>query len=128
LKAWGRVIHAANGKLVTLASEEAFEASLNGDGALEVSTPEGRYLVEREELRALWVALSNGLVTREQARWSAAEAAEQLLSVISVVPGVRRVEILRRNAQVAEIALEFDAPKGATRVEKPSIQPEFEWA
>jgi len=128
LEGVGRVIRAANGKLVTLASEEAFEASLKADGAMEVSTPEGSYLVEREELRALWVALSNGLVTREQARWSAAEAADQLLAVVSVVPGVRPVEIQRRNAPAAEIALELEAPKGATRVEKHSPQPKFEWA
>lgn len=123
-----RAICAADGKLVTLASRRAFQATLRPDDALEVATPDGSYLIEREDLRALWIALSNGLVTREQARWSAADAAEQVLSVISVVPGVRPVEIQRRNASTAEIALELESRKTATKVEQPSPQPRFEWA
>jgi O-acetyl-ADP-ribose deacetylase (regulator of RNase III) len=128
LESLARVIQAAAGRLVTLGSEAVFEVVLDAEGSLKVTLPEGSYMVEREDIRALWVALSNGLVTRQQAQWSAAEAADQVLSVMSVMPGVRPIEIQRRNAPKPEIALELDAPRRATRVERSAGQPKFEWA
>jgi O-acetyl-ADP-ribose deacetylase (regulator of RNase III) len=123
-----RVIRAADGRLVTLEKEEAFTVSVRNNEALEVKLSDGSYAIERDDLRALWVALSNGLVTREKAEWSAAEAAEQILAVMSVLPGVRPVQIQQRNAPEPEIALELEAPKGATKVGCQEAQSKFEWA
>jgi len=127
LESVSRAVRASQGQLVTIDGRESFEAALGSDEALEVKQPGGRHVIERDDLRALWVALSNGLVTREKALWSAAEAADQVLSVMSVLPGVRPVQIQQRNA-APEIALELDAPKAATKLERTGTQRNFEWA
>lgn len=123
-----RVVRASQGRLVTLEREATFEVSLGSDDVLNVKFEDGQYQVEPEDIRALWVALSNGLVTREKAAWSAAEAAEPVLAVLSVMPGVRPVQIQRRNALQPEIALELDTAKGAETVDRAGAQKAFEWA
>jgi O-acetyl-ADP-ribose deacetylase (regulator of RNase III) len=123
-----RLVRATGGELVTMERQEAFRFGLNSDEGLTVSFGNDDYLVERDDLRGLWMALANGLVTREKAEWSAAEAAEQVLSVMSVLPGVRPVQIQRRNAHTPEIALELGTPKGVMRVGRQKPQRQFEWA
>lgn len=125
----GRIVAAADGRLVTLQSSEAFDVSLSSHGNMLVMTGEGRFEVEREDMRALWVALSNGLVTREKAEWSAGEAAEQVLSVMSVMPGVRPVQIQKRKASSPEVALELKPNVGAMNVgSSGQVQNNSEWA
>jgi O-acetyl-ADP-ribose deacetylase (regulator of RNase III) len=124
-----RVLSAAEGKLMTLESREEFSASLTSELNLQLSLPEGEFEIEREDLRALWVALSNGIVTRQKAEWSAGEAADQVLAVMSIMPGVRPVEIQRRKSTVAEIALELKPNSGVMNVGAlPKVQNRFEWA
>jgi hypothetical protein len=106
-----------------------FSVRIAEEDSLEVTSGKERYLIERDDLQALWVALSHGLITREQAKWSAAEAADQLLSVISVMPGVRPVEIQKRNSPHPEIALELEKPRVAAKVSLVDVeQHQFEWA
>lgn len=128
LESLARVVRASNGQLVTLEGHSAFEVRLGPDSSLQIKFDDGEYVVESEDICALWVALSNGLVTREKAAWSAAEAAEQVLAVMSVMPGVRPVQIQRRNAREPEIALELEPLKGAKAVDQAGTQNRFEWA
>lgn len=123
-----RIADASGGKLVTLESQEEFDLVLDSNDMAHFKIHNDSYLIEREDLRALWVALSNGLVTREKAGWSAGDAAEQMLSVISVMPGVRPVQIQRRRSGAPEIAIEMASRTGARNVTLSERQSEFEWA
>lgn len=105
-----RALELVGNDLVDLDSKAPFTAYLTDDG-LRIDLPETSWLFELEDLRGVWVGLSNGLVTKEKAGWSVAEGGKSLISLLSVLPQVRPIQIQKSSDSKPELALELRPQK-----------------
>jgi O-acetyl-ADP-ribose deacetylase (regulator of RNase III) len=124
-----RATELADGGLVELASKKPFQARIDDNGGLTIQTETAVWLLDAEDLRGVWVSLLNGLVTREKAGWSVSTGADPLLSLLSLLPQVRPVEIQRRTSSHSELAVELrPQERGTVPVSNSSDQHLLTWA
>jgi O-acetyl-ADP-ribose deacetylase (regulator of RNase III) len=118
----------AGESLIELESRRPFTAKMDQDHNLTITTPIASLMLEAEDLRGVWVSLLTGLVTREKAGWTVTDGGEALLSMISLLPDVRPIEIQRACAQ-PELAVELitDAARSSP-VPLSGDQSAFAWA
>lgn len=107
LAAIKQVLQVSQGDLVTLAGDQQFKAFIIDDEELIIKSSGGAFSVPVEELRGVWVALMNGVVTRDRVLWAAGDDADFMLAILSLLPDVRAVQIQKRRAVEAEIAVEL---------------------
>lgn len=93
---------------------EANSAEGGANPCLLVETSTGCWTFDEEALRGVWLSMQKGLLTRENAGWSVAGGGEPLLSLISVLPNARPVEILRMGEAEPELAVEFRSGRSDT--------------
>lgn len=122
-----RVISISDGDLVELGSNCRFDASIDSD-ELRITSKAGEWKYESDDLLGVWYRLRKGLVTADDADWSGRGGGRPLLSMLSLMPGVRPVEIQRRNTTTAEIAVELrpNAARSANAA-APRDQIELSW-
>jgi O-acetyl-ADP-ribose deacetylase (regulator of RNase III) len=102
----GRALSLSGGRLATLGSQDPFAAHMREDGGLAIETPLETCLFEQDDLRGVWFDLQNGLVTKSKAGWSTRGGGEPLLSLLSVLPNARPVQIQRPGNPEPEYAVE----------------------
>ena len=122
------VVKIGGEQMLELSSGEAFRASLIGDDAIAIDAPRGHWEIEEDALRGVWLELQSGIVTKKSAGWTERDAGPQLVSLLSLLPGVRPIEIQRRGASDAELAIEREpvANLFSSVIPKPS-QAAFAW-
>jgi O-acetyl-ADP-ribose deacetylase (regulator of RNase III) len=102
----GRALSLSGGQLATLGSQVPFGAHMREDGCLAIETPSATCLFEQDDLRGVWFDLQSGLVTKGKAGWSIRGGGEPLLSLLSVLPNARPVQIQRPGNSEPEYAVE----------------------
>lgn len=107
-----RALDLSGNRLMDVRRMDPISASLK-DGELTVQAVEGKWQFDLEALRGVWVSLKNGVLTKEQAGWSSAEGGQRLLSILSVSPQLRPIEIQRAKSDEPELALEM-RPQGSS--------------
>ncbi|WP_227340319.1 macro domain-containing protein [Sphingopyxis sp. P8] len=101
-----RVISTLGGdSLVDLNSNQAFKARVNDCQSLQIESNTGTWEFDAEDLHGVWVSLLRGLVTKERAEWSKGEGGNFIITLLSMLPNTRPVEIQRGNEP--EIAVEL---------------------
>ncbi|WP_454719114.1 macro domain-containing protein [Caulobacter segnis] len=121
-----QVISIADGHFEMLRTGQPFTACLD-DLALHLQAGPREAELEIEALRGVWQSLTSGLVTTQDAGWSDAHSGPMVLSLVSLLPQVRALEIRKSNRPDAEIALELKRhPTTATPA--PGGQQEMSWA
>ena len=106
LQSLQRVVDLGGEQLVELDSKVPFRAHMSPSADLEVETGDFSWRFEEEVLRGVWLELQSGVVTKERAGWAERDAGTPLLSILSLLPGLRPIEIQRRGASAPEIAVE----------------------
>jgi O-acetyl-ADP-ribose deacetylase (regulator of RNase III) len=106
LQSLHQVVDLGSGQLVELGSNEPFRAAMPAPDTLAIETDEAHWQFEEEALRGVWLELQSGVVTKERAGWTARDAGPQLVSLLSLLPGIRPIEIQRRGAADPELAVE----------------------
>lgn len=101
-----RALSVSGGQLTTLGSQHHFVAQMRENGGLAIETPSTTCLFEEDDLRGVWLDLQNGLVTRRKAGWSFSGGGESLLSLLSVLPHARPVQIQGPGNSEPEYAVE----------------------
>jgi O-acetyl-ADP-ribose deacetylase (regulator of RNase III) len=101
-----RTIELADCNFEDLSSHQPFTARLDNDN-LVIGEDSASWIVEPEDLRGVWVSLLSGIVTRDKAGWSVRESGDALISLLSILPQVRPIEIQRGSSNKAEVAAEF---------------------
>lgn len=107
-----RALDVSGGNLTTITSEDPFAASMRSVRELSIETSTATCLFEEDDLRGVWLDLQNGLVTKRKAGWSVSGGGEPLLSLLSVLPDIRPVQIQRPGDSEPEYAVE---PRPETR-------------
>jgi len=106
LEAMKRAAELGGDDLVELASRTPFRASMDDDGNLTIQTDAESWVIERDDLRGVWLSLLTGLVTRDKAGWSSSKGRDALLSMLSVLPQTRPIQI-EGTSKGPEIAVEL---------------------
>ncbi len=125
LAAIRRAVELSDDKFVEIDSKTPIAASIGQDKTLKVETGKASWDFEAEDLWGVWVGLQKGLLTKEKAAWSQEGAGESLLSILSVLPHVRPVQIqgIERDA---EVALEYrPGERGSVVAPSPKAQLEL---
>lgn len=120
------------GEIETLDKRGLFAAKMRNERGLVIETAQSTCLLEEEDLRGVWLDLQNGLVTEQKAGWSIAGGGEPLLSLLSVFPNVRPVQIQRHGQRDPELAIE-PCPKergvasAQQSIQQDKAQRDFAW-
>jgi O-acetyl-ADP-ribose deacetylase (regulator of RNase III) len=123
-----RAAEVSEGNLVELQTKIPFKASMDAEGNLTLLSQDAEWVVEREDLRGVWLSLASGLVTRAQAGWSRTEGANALLSLLSLIPQVRPIQIAEPY-KFPELAVELIPLASRTSpVPDAGVQNQFAWA
>lgn len=101
-----RAVELSSGELATLGTSNKFQARIMDNQSLALETEFATCMLEEDDLRGVWLGLQSGLVTERQAGWSAREGGKSLISLLSLLPRVRAVEIQRPGCPLPEFALE----------------------
>lgn len=109
-------------------TKQSFYARMLPDAGLVLETPGLSQTVDHDDLRGVWASLQKGLLARHTAEWAVGDGAGRLLSVISLLPSVRPVQIQRSRADSPEIAVEMRHGRSVDTVEiEPREQLTLSW-
>jgi O-acetyl-ADP-ribose deacetylase (regulator of RNase III) len=115
-------------QLSTLGTQKFFAARMREDRGLAIETSTQTCLFEEEDLRSVWLDLQNGLVTKRKAEWAISNGGESLLSLLSILPNVRPVQIQRMGNNEPEYAIEPRPDvRGFAVTEQSNQLPEILW-
>jgi hypothetical protein len=106
-----KAIEIGGGTFVDISTHKEFLVGIVDQQTIAIKTPDTSSLIEIEELREIWTALLNGPVTRDRAAQTVNGSAEALLSMLSVLPQIRPVEIQLGDSDTAELAIELKPPE-----------------
>lgn len=94
---------------------------------LVVENEIGSWVIDDEDLRGVWLKLRAGIVTEKDAGWSVREVGSAMLSVMSVLPEVRPLQIEKLGDQ-PEVAVELKpSARRQVDVDSPPKQMELAW-
>lgn len=128
LQSLHRVVDLGGEQLVELGSGTPFRAEMTPDETLAITGRDGEWSFEEDALRGVWLELQSGVVTQELAAWTASDAGSQMVSLLSLVPGIRPIEIQRRGALDPELAIErVPSGQSLSPVTPPPGQIAFAW-
>lgn len=129
--AFMRAVHVAvdltGDNLVELGTEKPFHAAIRADNELVLESDTASWIFEEEALRGIWVGLTNGIVTPRLADSVSGGGGSSLLSLLSILPQVRPIEIEEAATSHAEVAVELK-PYTRRVVDVPDAQPQREFA
>jgi O-acetyl-ADP-ribose deacetylase (regulator of RNase III) len=114
-----RIVELAGKDLQEIESKKPISASIIEDDGLKIESAGSSWNYERDDLWGVWVGLQKGLLTNEKAAWAQEGAGKPLLSVLSVLPHTRLVEIQKISSD-PEIALEYRVGKPTNAVAPPA--------
>jgi O-acetyl-ADP-ribose deacetylase (regulator of RNase III) len=120
-----RALTLSGNKLTDLRRNDSIVARLSDD-ELTIQADDGEWEFDFEALRGVWISLKNGVLTKEKAGWSSVDGGQRLLSILSVLPQLRPIEIQRAKSEEPELALEL-RPRDSSAVPTPYTQEEFSW-
>ena len=121
IKLLGQAASLADSKLLDLETHEHLEARLE-DGELHLLQGSQRWTFDADELWGVWIGLQKGLLTQEKAGWSERDGGRYLLSLMSLLPHVRPVQIQRFNRS-PELALELNPSTRSGHSVPPQAEP-----
>jgi len=101
------VIERAGGEMTDIGSRRLFSARLLDNEDLALDTGSGSQVIDCDGLRGVWLSLHQGLLTQHSLEGSAGQDASALISLLSLLPGVRPIQIQRPKTSEPEIALEL---------------------
>jgi O-acetyl-ADP-ribose deacetylase (regulator of RNase III) len=102
----GLAIELTRGEISDIESRRTFCARLLDNDDLALDTGSGSRVIESDDLRGIWLSLHRGLVTQHSLEASAGRDASALISLLSLLPSVRPIQIQRPNTSEPEIGLE----------------------
>lgn len=100
-------------QLIDLHTKRPFSVSAS-DGSLLIRSDNHTAVVEPEDLRSAWVVMSSGLLTQERLGWASGDDGTRLLTLMSLLPDARPVEIQKANSDSPELAVQLKRVKGAS--------------
>ncbi len=101
----------SKGKLQTLAQDAKFVATFVDGDSIEISSGKKCWHYNLEDLHGTWVALLRGMVTKDRIEWSQAGGGDFMISMLSLLPNTRAIEIEREGTMEYAVELHPDVRK-----------------
>jgi O-acetyl-ADP-ribose deacetylase (regulator of RNase III) len=120
LDAIRRAMAVSDGTLQEIDTKKPFQFSMDNEDNLHVTTDDAEVIFESDDLRGVWISLTSGLVTMDEAGWSDREGSGAMLAILSLFPNVRPIQV-QTPYGAPEIAVELTL---AGRMNEPMPQPE----
>jgi O-acetyl-ADP-ribose deacetylase (regulator of RNase III) len=116
-----RAVELADGELVDVETKDSIHASVR-DGVLTLDENSKSWTFEEDDLWGVWVGLQRGYLTKSKAGWSAQGGGRSLISMLSVLPHVRPIQIQTKEG-LPEVAVEYkpDANANETIAKQPEV-------
>ncbi|MDW9877304.1 phosphatase [Sinorhizobium meliloti] len=109
MKALPRAIELAGPHLIDIETHQRLVADFRDD-ELRLSLGSAEWSFDADDLWGIWVTLQKGFLTQEKAGWTAVESGGPLISLLSLLPISRLVEIQRFDSNRPELAIELRRP------------------
>ena len=123
-----RIVDLGGDQLVELESQTPMRASFTRETDLAIETRDANWTFDEDVLRGVWLELQSGVVTRNRAGWAEREAGMPLISILSLVPGIRPIEIQRPGNGSPELAVERTAAsRMLSAVQQTPSQTSLQW-
>lgn len=119
------LIERTGGKLIDIESRRPFSARLLDNLNLALDAGAQSQLIDSDDLREVWLLLHRGLLTQRSLEMSAGADTSALLSLLSLLPNVRPIQIQRPKTSEPEIALELRRRPSSESLD---LQPQLERA
>lgn len=100
-----RAVELAGDQLINFETRRKIHAVVEKD-CLKVVEGSTEWVFDSEDIWGIWVTLQNGFLTKDKAGWVALESGSNLISILSLLPTVRLVEIQKYRSENSELALE----------------------
>lgn len=128
VKSLQRVVDLGGEQLVELESSVPMRASFNRDADLAIEAGDANWTFDEDVLRGVWLELQSGVVTRTRAGWAERDAGMPLISILSLLPGIRPIEIQRPGSSHPELAVErTPASRALSAAHQTASQAAFPW-
>lgn len=127
LSAIQRIVALSEDKFVEIDSKQPISAEMRDNYVLSVGSNKARWDFETDDLRGVWIGLQKGLLTKDKAAWSQEGSGDPLLSLLSVLPHVRPVQIQGIERR-PEVALEYRPSLGDSVVAPTPTKSQLELA
>lgn len=125
LYALHRAVELSNKNLVDLKTMDPISAKIANNDELIIDTGDDSWIFADEDLRGVWLGLRKGLLTKEKAGWSTGGGGKPLLSILSLLPDVRPIEIQSIADNEPQLAVEF-RPSKRGNAQAPDSGKQFE--
>lgn len=123
-----RIVDLSGSRLIELDTKVPFQASMTADDELAITTEDAVWQFQPDDLRGVWFGLQAGVVTKDKAGWAAKGGGKPLISMLSLLPGVRPIEIQRKGAPDPELAVELlPSVRRFAKAKQTEKQRELEW-
>jgi O-acetyl-ADP-ribose deacetylase (regulator of RNase III) len=122
-----RAVDLIGQQFVGLDSDKPISIEVVADEDLKIHTEGATWTFEKEDLRGVWVNLQKGLLTKEKAGWSNSDGGKPLLSVLSLLPQIRPIEVQRIHTHEPELAVEL-RPRSRGSAVAPPAKEQFDFA
>ncbi len=101
------LLNVVGDQLIDLETSETISASPVDGEQISICSGNGGWELNSEDLRSVWLAAQEGLVTSAQVDQSISVSGAPILSIVALLPEFRPVEIQRHGAERPEIAVEL---------------------
>jgi O-acetyl-ADP-ribose deacetylase (regulator of RNase III) len=123
-----RVAEIGKDGLVELGTGVPFAVDMDPDGNLSFQSGTSSWVMAQDDLRGVWLILLSGLITKAQAEWSVSKGGNALLSMLSILPQARPIQIEEFRDE-PEIAVELLPTSTRTAlIPESDEQAQFTWA
>lgn len=122
------IVESSSGCFAELMSGEKFHAALDQDDGLIVELSAKSLKFDSDDLRGFWIALLNGMLSRERIHWSVGEGAEEIFTILAHIPGTRVVQIQSSDSEQPDRAIELLSLGGAQNISNDAEQLKISWA
>lgn len=95
----------SKGAMSDISSKESFSVWFDDHSAMHVESHNSKLVFDEEDLHSAWVSLLRGLVTKERAEWSTGSGGNFVVTILSLLPTTRPVEIEKYGE--TEVAVEL---------------------
>ncbi|MEM9669939.1 MAG: macro domain-containing protein [Pseudomonadota bacterium] len=114
-EAWVQVQQVSNRvgpSMLDFETKQPFRWHAANDTVL-IETESERFFFEKEELSEIWRILTNGMLTKRKLGLSQSAVSSRLISLISLLPSVRPIQIQEVNSETGELAAEMRYRSGS---------------
>jgi O-acetyl-ADP-ribose deacetylase (regulator of RNase III) len=120
------VVDRVGDSMLDLDTQQPFTARV-AEERLFIQTDHLVSVLEGDDLHGIWSTLLTGVLTQDKVGWAKGEEATRLMSLLSLLPCTRPIQVQRQSKPMSEMAVELRRKPGAEGAVERNEQFELSW-